>query len=96
MGERTTEVAVKKKNNVTHCYTVQAITSGAGQLLDKFLLILQEKENEFGKRVQRDLIVPPNVVVQTSTPGKSSDEKHRIFLNKVLRPLVSRKIPSFS
>jgi hypothetical protein len=50
-GERTTEVAVKKKNNVTHSYTMQPITLADGQLLDKFLLILQETENEFGKRV---------------------------------------------
>jgi hypothetical protein len=90
-GERTTEVAVKKKNNVTHSYTMQPITSSDGQLLEKFLLILQETENEFGKRVEKDLIVPPNVVVRASKSGKSSDEKHRTFLNEVLRPLVGRK-----
>jgi hypothetical protein len=50
-GERTTEVAVKRKNNLTHSYTVQPITSADGQLLVKFFLILQEKENEFGTRV---------------------------------------------
>ena len=52
-GERTTEVAVKKKNNITHSYTVQPITSADGQLLHKFFLILQEKEKEFGKRVEK-------------------------------------------
>ncbi|CAM4907822.1 unnamed protein product [Rotaria socialis] len=71
------------------------ITSADGQLLDKFLLILQETENEFGKRVERDLIVPPNVVVRASKSGKSSDEKHRTFLNEVLRPLVGRKFLLF-
>jgi len=94
-GERTTEVAVKKKNNVTHSYTMQPITSADGQLLEKFLLILQETENEFGKRVEKDLIVPPNVVVRASKSGKSSDEKHRTFLNEVLRPLVGRKFLLF-
>ena len=94
-GERTTEVAVKKKNNVTHSYTVQSITSADGQLLDKFFLVLQEKENVFGKRVEKDLIVPPNVVVRASKSGKSSDEKHHIFLNEVLRPLVDRKFLLF-
>ncbi|CAF4628267.1 unnamed protein product, partial [Rotaria sp. Silwood2] len=94
-GERTTEVVVKKKNNVTHSYTVQPITSADGQLLDKFFLILQEKENEFGKRVERDLIVPPNVVVRASKSGKSSGEKHRIFLKEVLHPLVGRKFLLF-
>ncbi|CAF4116239.1 unnamed protein product [Rotaria sordida] len=39
----------------------------------------KEKENEFGKRVEKDLIVPPNVVVRASKSGKSSNEKHRIF-----------------
>ena len=52
-GERTTEVAVKKKNNITHFYTLQPVTSADGPLLHKFFLILQEKENEFGKRVKK-------------------------------------------
>jgi hypothetical protein len=94
-GERTTEVAARKKHNVTHSYTVQPITSADGQLLKKFLLILQEVENEFGKRVQTNLIVPPNVVVRASKSGKSSDEKHRIFLKDVLSPLVGRKFLLF-
>ncbi len=74
---------------------MQPITSADGQLLDKFFLILQEKENEFGTRVQRNLIVPPNVVVGASKSGKSSDEKHRTSLNEVLRPLVGRKFLLF-
>ena len=94
-GERTTEVAIKKKHNITHSYTVQPVTSAAGRLLNKFLLILQETENEFGKRVEKDLIVPANVVVRASKSGKSSDEKHRTFLNEVLRPLVGRKFLLF-
>ncbi|CAF2879751.1 unnamed protein product [Rotaria sp. Silwood2] len=94
-GERTTEVAVKKKNNITHSYTVQPITSADGQLLKKCLLILREKENEFGKTVEKDLIVPPNVLVRASKSGKSSDEKHRTFLNEVLRPLVGKKFLLF-
>ncbi|CAF1434446.1 unnamed protein product [Rotaria sp. Silwood1] len=55
----------------------------------------KEKENEFGKRVEKDLIVPPNVVVRASKSGKSNDEKHRIFLNAVLRALVDRKFLIF-
>ena len=74
---------------------MQFITSADGRLLDKFLLIVQEKENQFGKRVQRDLDVPPNVVVQASKSGKSSGEKHHIFLNEVLGPLVGRKFLLF-
>ena len=61
--ERTTVVAVKKIYNITHSYTVQPVSSAAGRLLNKFLLILHEKQNDFGTRVQKDLIVPPNVVV---------------------------------
>lgn len=74
---------------------MQPITSADGQLLDKFFLILQEKENEFGKRVEKDLIVPSNVVVRASKSGKSSSEKHRIFLNEVLRPLTGRRLLLF-
>jgi len=94
-GERTTEVAVKKKYNTTHSYTVQPVTSANGHLLDKFLLILQEKENTLGTRVQQNLIIPPNVVVRASKSGKSSDEKHHAFLNEVLRPLVGKKFLLF-
>ncbi|CAF4112054.1 unnamed protein product [Rotaria sp. Silwood2] len=82
-------------NNITHSYTVQPITSADSQLLHKFFLILQEKENEFGKRVDKDLIVPQNVVVRASKSGKSSDEQHRIFSNEVLRSLVGRKFLLF-
>ncbi|CAF3871473.1 unnamed protein product, partial [Rotaria sordida] len=86
-GERTTEVTVKKKYNTTRSYTVQPVTLADGHLLDKFLLILQEKENTFGKNVQKNVIVPSNVVVKASKSGKSSDEKHYAFLHEVLRPL---------
>ena len=94
-GERTTEVAVKKKHNLTHSYTVQPVTSADGRLLDKFFLILQEKENEFGKRVQKDLVLPPNVVVRASKSGKGGAEKHHAFLNEVLHPLVGKKFLLF-
>ncbi|CAF1424230.1 unnamed protein product [Rotaria sp. Silwood1] len=94
-SERTTEVAVKKKYNTTHSYTVQPITSANGQLLDKFLMILQEKENQFGQRVQKNLNVPPNVVIRASKSGKSSGVKHHVFLNEVLRPLVGKKFLLF-
>jgi hypothetical protein len=52
-GERTTEVTIKKKHNVTHSYTVQPVTSAAGRLLNKFLLVHQEKEDEFGRIVEK-------------------------------------------
>jgi len=44
---------LKKKHNVTHSYTVQPVTSAAGRLLNKFLLVLQEKEDEFGRIVEK-------------------------------------------
>ena len=78
-GERTTEVALRKKNNITHSYTVQPIPSADGRLSEKFLLTLQEKENQFGKTIQKHLVVSPYVVVQASKSGKSSSERHRIF-----------------
>ncbi len=88
-------MAVKKKYNTIHSYTLQPVTSTSGDLLDNFLLILQEKENQFGQRVQQNLIVPPNVVVRASKSGKSSAEKHHAFLNEVLRPLAGRKFLLF-
>jgi hypothetical protein len=94
-GERTTEVAVKKKYNTTHSYTIQPVTLANGHLLEKFLLILQEKENQFGQRVEKKLIIPPNVVVKASKSGKSSGEKHHAFLTEVLRPLVGKKFLLF-
>ena len=90
-GERATEVAVRRKNNRTHSYTVQPITLADGRLLDKFLLILREKEIELDPIVQKDMIIPANVIVQASKSGECSIEKHRVFLNDVLRPLVLTK-----
>ena len=89
------KLPVERKNNLMHSYTVRPVTSADGQLLDKFFLILQEKENEFGTRVPRDLIVPPNFVVRAPKSGKSSDEKHHTFLNDVLYRLVNRKFLLF-
>ncbi|CAF3668017.1 unnamed protein product [Rotaria sp. Silwood1] len=94
-GDRTTEVVTRKKYNVTHSYTIQPVTSANGLLLDKFLLVLQEKENTLGKRVQKNLIIPPNVVVRASKSGKSNDENHHAFLNEVLRPFVGKKFLLF-
>jgi len=88
-------VIVKKKYNTTHSYAVQPITSTDGHLLNKFLLIIQEKENTFGKNIQKNLIVPANVVVKASKSGKSIGEKHHAFLNEVLRPLVGKKFLLF-
>ncbi|CAF4899008.1 unnamed protein product, partial [Rotaria sp. Silwood1] len=94
-GERTIEVVARKKYNVTHSYTIQSVTSANGLLLDKFLLELQEKENTLGKRVQKNLIIPPNVVVRASKSGKSNDENHHAFLNEVMRPFVGKKFLLF-
>ncbi|CAF1229009.1 unnamed protein product [Rotaria sp. Silwood1] len=94
-GERTTEVVARKKYNVTHSYTIQPVTSANGLLLDQFLLVLQEKENTLGKRVQKNLIIPPSVVVKASKSGKSNDENHHAFLNEVLRPFVGKKFLLF-
>jgi hypothetical protein len=69
---------------VAHSNTVQPIASGHGQLLDKFLLILQEKANEFGASMRKDLIGPPNIIAEASKSRKSSNEKCRTFLIKVL------------
>ena len=41
------------------------------------------------------MIIPANVIVQASKSGKSSIEKHRVFLNDVLRPLVRTKFLLF-
>ena len=84
-------MTAKKKYHTTHSYTVQPVTSADGHLLDKFLLILQEKENTFGKNVHKNLIVPPNVLDKASKSGKSSDEKHHAFLNEVLHLLIGKK-----
>ena len=53
LGERITEIAVKKKSKIIHSHTVQPVTSAHGRLLDKFVLILQEKENQFDQRSRR-------------------------------------------
>lgn len=88
-------MAVKKKYCITHTYTVQPVVSAGGRLLEKFLLILQEKHDEFGKRIQKNLIVPPNVIVRASKSGKSSHEKHHVFLKDVLHPCVGKKFLLF-
>ncbi|CAF4035161.1 unnamed protein product [Rotaria sordida] len=94
-GERTIEAAIKRKHNVTHSYTVQPVTSAAGRLLNKFLLVLKEREDEFGSIVVKNMIIPPNVIVQASKSGKSTAANHYIFLNDVLHPCVHKKFLLF-
>ena len=48
---------------------MQPVTSADGQLLDRFLPKRQEKDDQFGKIVQQNLFIPPNVVVQASKSG---------------------------
>ncbi|CAF3725946.1 unnamed protein product [Rotaria magnacalcarata] len=79
-GERTTEVAVKKKNNVTHSYTMQPITSTDGQLLDKFLLILQETENEFDSQL---LVFPEGSTGHIQPQDLSLFRSWRYFHKKI-------------
>ena len=74
---------------------MQPVSSAAGHLLNRFLLILHKKQNDFRARVQKDLIVPPNIEVRASTSGKSSDEKHHIFFQEVLWPVVRTKLLLF-
>ena len=45
----------------------------------------------FGRIVHKNMIIPPNVIVQASKSGKSSVENYCIFLNDVLCPLVRTK-----
>ena len=45
--------------------------------------------------MQKHLIVPANVVGRASKSGEYSDEKHHVFLNEVLLPLVGRKFLLF-
>ena len=84
-------MAVKKQQQHNSYIYITTCNFGCWSFIGEFSLILHEKKNEFGRRIQKDLFVPPNVAVRAPKSGKSTDDNHRTFLNEVLRPLIGRK-----
>ncbi len=81
-GTRLEKLKQVKEFMFNEFYIKRAIEKEAVHDADLELFAIQkaqEKENQFGQRVQKNLIIPPNVVVKASKSGKSSGEKHHPF-----------------
>lgn len=69
-GEKDTLMAVKSMNAATHSYSIMPLLAMDGTLASKLLICLQEKGGDFGPRVKKNLQVPKNIYVASSTSGK--------------------------
>lgn len=89
-GERDTIVNVDSKNKVSHSYTTFPLISRSGSAIGKLLLILQERNGEFGpvinpkvRQLERSL---GNVRCYASSNGKMLKEQMYDWVDEVLRP----------
>ena len=89
-GERTTHGAVSSVNALTHSYAIQPILSMKGELVGKLYVNLQEKENQFGPRVARDLPVFENLYVTCSKSGKLTKSLVKEWSRNVFSEVVGR------
>lgn len=89
-GERDTWVTVESKNKATHSYTAQPIISRDGKAIGKLTLCMQEKNGEFGKRVEpavrRAEEEYGNIKVYASSSGKMDSNLMTRWTNEVLIP----------
>ena len=74
---------VQSKNSLTHSYTVQPIISAAGELLPVVLIVLQEKDGQFGPRVKETMFTSDNLYVVASKSGKLTKAIFKEWLCKV-------------
>ena len=94
VGERDTVLNLDSRNKNTHSYTVQATISRSGHLIGRLLLCMQEDQDSFGPRVQRqvDELVEQygNIMVYASRSGKMTRSLINRWLEEELIPNMNR------
>lgn len=85
-GQKKIETLTQSIHSMTHSYTIQPIVSASGFLLSPLLIILQEKDEEFGPRVKLNLFKPDNVLVLASNSGKMTTNLVKTWFTNVYLP----------
>ena len=85
-GTKSVTAVVQSISATTHSYTIFPTISASGKLLSPLFIVLQEKDGNFGPRVQQSLFRPWNVYIQASTSGKLTGELVMEWLTNVYLP----------
>lgn len=92
-GCRDVILDIDSKNKNTHSYTSQPTISRDGKLVGKLLLCLQEDDNKFGPRVERQVRVLEsqlgNIKVVCSTSGKMTSKLIREWVDDIVQPAMN-------
>lgn len=100
IGARQVHVQVMNTFATSHSYTIQPLVSMDGKLLPKLMIVLQEKDGQFGPQVQRALQKPPNVFLTCSRSGKVDTNILKQWTENCFAPFVNKQacliVDSFS
>ncbi|KAI3383418.1 hypothetical protein SNEBB_003095 [Seison nebaliae] len=84
IGEKQTPVKSISSFNISHSYTFQPTVCSNGILLPKMMIILQESSGHFGPRVKAGLSIPPNIFLQCTRSGKSTNDIFNDYISNVI------------
>jgi len=76
---------------MTHSYTIQPLISAKSVLFSPLLIVLQEKDGNFGPIVKKSLFEPENVHVLASKSGKLTSNLVRKWFEEDFLPVSNKK-----
>ncbi|XP_076667943.1 LOW QUALITY PROTEIN: uncharacterized protein LOC143368769 [Andrena cerasifolii] len=91
-GSKSVFVKSQTLNKLTHSYTAQYSVTMSGDILPHVFICLQETNNTFGPRVQKQvdqfMKTYPNTVVTCSKSGKLTKQLYAQYLTNIVKPYV--------
>lgn len=68
-GTAEVELSYQQSNSATHSYTIQPTISAAGQMITPIMVVLPEKNGQFGVRIRDTMFKHPVLYVKATTSG---------------------------
>jgi len=88
IGTLKVESLAQSINSLTHSYTIQPFVSAEGLLKSPLLIVMQEKNGQFGPIVEKNLFRARNITVYASTSGKLTSDLAIKWFKEVFLPNV--------
>ena len=93
-GDRDVVLHIGQDNLLTHSFTILPMISMSGTAPGKLFICLQERGNQFGPRVLKQVEEQEreygNIVVRCSTSGKMTTEMMKSWIHEVVAPVANR------
>lgn len=80
--------AVQRSNALSHSLTIMPLICSDGTLCTPLYVVLQEKQGQFGARVERSMFSHSLIYVAASTSGKMTTSHSLQFYEKVVQPNI--------